>query len=76
MRASIWLKFGTCIGGLKANTNVNFGINLINIEGAISCFTHKAKANFCHTYGVNCFKEQSENWYVGRLNIKRVPFGG
>ena len=65
MRAPIWLKFGTLIGGLKANTSISFGVNLIYIEGVISSFTHKAKANFCHAYRVNRFKEQSENWYVG-----------
>ena len=40
VRASILLKFGTLIGSLKANTNINFWINLINIEGLISDFTH------------------------------------
>ena len=68
--------FGTRIGGLKANTTVNFGVNLFNIQGVISDFTHKAKLNFCHAYRVNCFKEQAENWYVARLNIKGVSFGG
>jgi len=38
---------------------------------------HKAKSNFCcHTYKVNRFEEQAENWYVARVNIKGVPFGG
>ena len=41
MRASIWLKFGTRIGGLKANTIIKFGIILINIQGVTSNFTHK-----------------------------------
>ena len=26
--------------------------------------------NFCHAYRVNCFQEQSENWYVARLTIR------
>ena len=30
MHTSIWLKFGTPIGGLKANTGIKFGVNLIN----------------------------------------------
>jgi len=76
MRASIWLIFGTRIGGLKANTSINFGVNLINIKGVISDFTHKLKLNFCQAYRVNCFKEQAENRYVARLNITGVPFGG
>jgi len=68
-------KFGTCIGGLKANTSIKFGVNLINNEGVISDFTHKAKLNFCHAYRVNCFEEQAENWYVARLNVRGVRFG-
>jgi len=52
------------------------GVNPITIEGVISSFMHKAKANFCHTYRINRFEEQSENLYVGRLNIRGVPFGG
>ena len=67
---------GIRIGGLKANTSINFGVNLFNIPGVISDFTHKAKLNFCHAYRVNCFEEQAENWYVARLNIRGVPFGG
>jgi len=39
MRALIWLKFGTRIGGLKANASINFWVNLINIEDVISDFT-------------------------------------
>jgi len=73
MRASI---FGTRIGGLKANTSIDFGVNLINIEGVISDFTHKSKSNFCQAYRVNHFEEQAENWYVARLNIRGVLFGG
>ena len=64
MCASIWLKFGSRIAGLKANTSIDFGVNLINNEGVISTFTHKAKLNFYHAYRVNCFKQQSENWYT------------
>jgi len=41
IRIPIRLKFETCIGGLKLNTNIKFGINLIKIEGVISDFTHK-----------------------------------
>ena len=76
VRASILLKFGTCIGGLKANTSIDFWVNLINIEGVINDFTHKSKSNFCQAYRVNRFKEQAENRYVARLNIRGVPFGG
>ena len=76
MRAPIWLKFGTYIGGLKANIGINFGVNLINIQGVISNFMHKAKSNFCHFYRVNRYEEQAENQYVARLNIRGVPFGG
>jgi len=76
MHAPIWLKFGIRNGNLKVSTSFNFGINLINIEEAISDFTQKAKANFCHGYKINRFKEQAENWHVARLNISGVPFGG
>ena len=76
MLTSIWLKFGTLIGGLQANTSITFGINPINIQGVISNFTHKTKSNFCQAYRLNCYKEQAENWYVARLNIRGVPFGG
>jgi len=76
VRASILLKFGTCIGGLKAKTSIDFWVNLINIEGVRSDFMHKLKLNFCQTYGVNRFEEQAENRYVARLNIRGVPFGG
>ena len=74
--APISLKFGTPIGGLKTNTRINFGVNLINIQRVISNFMHKAKLNFCHGYRVNRFEEQPENRYVARLNIRGVPFGG
>ena len=53
MLAPIWLKFGTCIGGLKVSARINFGLNSINIQGAISDFMHRAKSNFCHAYRVN-----------------------
>ena len=76
MRASIWLKFGTCIGGLKANITINFGVNLLKIQGVISDFMHKAKLKFCQAYRLNRFKEQTENWYRARLNIRAVHFGG
>jgi len=76
MRALIWLKFGTHIWGLNANTSIDFGVNLINIEEVISDFTHKSKSNFCQAHKVNYFKEQAENRYVPRLNIRGVPFGG
>ena len=76
MRSSIWVKFGTRIGGLKVNTSIKFGINLINIQGIISDFMHKVKSNFCQAYRINHFKEQAENRYVARLNIRGVPFGG
>ena len=75
MRASIWLKFGTLIGGVEMSTSIKFGINLINIEGVTSNFMHKAKSNFCQAYRVNRFEEQAENRYVARLNIRIVPFG-
>jgi len=35
MRASIWLKFGPPIGGLKAITSIKFWVNLINIQKVI-----------------------------------------
>ena len=59
MRASMWLKFDTHIGGLKANISIKFGINLINIEEVISNFMLKAKLNFCHAYRVNCIEEKA-----------------
>jgi len=76
MCASIWLKFNTHIGSLKANTSINFGVNLFNILGVISDFTHRTKLNFYQAYRLNRFKEQAENWYVARLNIRGVPFDG
>ena len=61
---SCW-NFGTRIGGLKANTSIDFWVNLINtrinIEGVISNFTHNSKSNFCQAYRVNRFEEQAEN---------------
>ena len=72
VRASILLKFSTRIEGLKANTSIDFWINLINIEGVISDFTHQSKSNFCQAYRVNCFEEQAENRCVARLNIRGV----
>ena len=76
MHAPIWLKFGSHIVGLKANNSIKFGVNLIEIQGIISNFMHKAKSNICHTYRVNRFKEQVENQYVVRINIRKVSFGG
>ena len=73
MSASIWLKFGTPIWGSNSN---KFGVNLISIHRVICDFAHKEKLNFCHAYRVNCFEEQAENWYAGRLNIRGVPFYG
>ena len=70
--AEIWHTYW----GLMVNTNIKFDVNLINIEGIISDFTHKVKLNFCQAYRANCFKEQAESWYVARLNIRGVPFGG
>ena len=75
MCASIWLKFGTRIGGLNVNNRIKFGINLTNIRGVTSDFTHLTKLNFCQAYRLNCFKEQAENRYVARLNIRGVSFG-
>ena len=37
---------------------------------------HKARSNFCQANRFTCFEEQAENWYVARLNIRGVPFGG
>ena len=68
IRFLIWLKFGTFIRGLKANTSIKFGINLINIQGIISDYMHKAKLNVCRAYRLNCFEEQAENWYVAGLD--------
>ena len=77
MHAPIWLNFGThTIVGLKANTRIKFGVNLTNIQGDISSFTHKAKSNFCQACRINHFNEHAENWYVAKLNIKGVPLGG
>ena len=76
VRASILLKFGTRIGGLKANTSIDFWVNPINTEGVISDFTHKSKSNFCQAYRLNYFEEQAENRYVASLNISGVLFGG
>ena len=59
-----------------ANTTIKFGVNLINIQGVISDFMHKTKLNFCQAYKVNRFEEQAENQYIGKLNIRGVPFGG
>ena len=70
MCAPIGLKFGTPIRILKVNTGIKFGVNLINIQGAISDFTHKAKLNFCHTYRVNCFEEQAQ----GGPGIEKSPY--
>jgi len=36
MRVSIWLKFGTRIGGWKANASIKFGINPLNVQGVTS----------------------------------------
>ena len=33
MRVLIWLKFGTCIGYVKANTSINYGVKMFNIQG-------------------------------------------
>ena len=74
MRALIWLKLGTHIGGLNANISIKYGINLINIRGITSDFTHLIKSNFCQAYRLNRFEEQAENRYVARLNIRGVPF--
>jgi len=76
VRALILLKFGTRIGGLKSNTSIDFWVNLINIEGVISDFTHKSKSNFCQAYRLNRFEEQAENRYIARLSIRGVPFAG
>ena len=54
MCASIWLKFGTRIGGLKANTSIDFGVNMINIKGALySCSMAYVFAHNSRTGGSN-----------------------
>ena len=58
MCALIELKFGTLIGGLKANTRIKFGMNSINSQGIMSNFKQKTKSNFWQTYRINCFEEQ------------------
>ena len=63
VRARIWMKFGTCIRGLKKNTRIDFRVNLINIQWIISDFMHKVKSNFCYAYSVNLFGEQADIWY-------------
>ena len=72
MHASIWLKFGTLIGGLKANTSIKFEAILINIQGVISVL----HSSFYQAYRVNRFEEQAENWFIAKLNIRGVPFSG
>ena len=44
--------------GLKANISIKFRVNLIQIQGVISGFTHKVKLNFCHAYRVNHFEDK------------------
>ena len=75
MQASILLKFGTLIGGTKANACIDIGVNLLIIRGVLNNFMHKTKSNFCQAYKVNRFEEQAENRYVARLYIRGVPFG-
>ena len=76
MHASIWLKFGTHICSLRTNSNFKYGVNLITIhyQGVISHFRHEAKANFCHAYGVNCFKKQGKSQYAARLKHQGSTF--
>jgi len=38
------LKFGMHIGGVKANTSIRFGVNLMNIQEDISDFMNKTKS--------------------------------
>jgi len=66
--AEIWYTYWD----LKAHTSIKFGVNVINIQGD---FKHKTKLNFCQVDRVNASKEQAENQYVARLNIRGVPFG-
>ena len=58
------------------NTSINFKVNLFNIQGVISDFTHEAKSTFYQAYSFNHFEEQGENRYVARLNTRGMPFGG
>ena len=48
----------------------------MNVQEVTSDFMHKTKSSFCQAYKVNRFKEQVENRYVARLNIRVVHFGG
>ena len=75
MRALIWLKFGTRIGGQNTDNSIKFGVNLINIRGVTSDFTYLTRSNFCRAYRLNRFEEHAENRCVARLNIREVPFG-
>jgi len=43
MHVPIWLKFGTRIGGLNAIASIEFGVNLINIQGVINDFILELK---------------------------------
>jgi len=63
--APIWIKFAMFIGGLKVNTRINFGVDLINIWGAISDVMR-------HAYRVNHFEEQAVMRSWSQVNPENI----
>ena len=49
MRASIWLKFATCIGGLSANNSMKFGIDIRGVNGTAVIKIIMQKPNKCNS---------------------------
>ena len=72
MRTSIWLKFSIRIGRLKVNTNIKFGVKLVDVQGGIIDFTRKAVELLSRPQG-NRFEEQAD-WHGARLNIRGVSW--
>ena len=46
------------------------------VEVSYDTFTVQSFYRRIRTSTVNCFREQVENWFVDRLTIKEVSFGG
>ena len=76
VHAPIWLKFGTLIGGSKANLSSNFRVKTVKISRVMNDFTRNTKSNFCYAYRLNLVEEQVGNRNVARFSIKEVPFDG
>ena len=76
MDASIWLKFGTPIGGLKAFVPVSSLGYIWSTFKKLEAILRINKVENLLRLDGKLLRRTNWNWYVARLNIRGVSFGG